>query len=84
MYAGPTDTGPENNIHFSVQHDFCLDKKPVQIESEGTDNLQMKDNQLTATITNEDFCITVKGFDQNRDLLIKPVVKEMEVADAEA
>jgi len=44
----------------------------------------MKDNQLTATITNEDFCITVKGFDQNRDLLIKPVVKEMEVADAEA
>jgi len=64
-------------------HDFCLDKKPIVIESEGTENLQGKDNQLTATIINEDFCITVKGFDQNRDLLVKPVVKEMEVADAE-
>jgi hypothetical protein len=64
--------------------DFCLDKKPIEIESEGTESFQGKDNQLTATIINEDFCITVKGFDQKRDLLIKPVVNEMEVADAEA
>ncbi len=65
------------------QYDFCLDKKPIQIESEGVDNLQRKDNQLKARITREDFCITVKGFDQNRNLIIKPVVKEKEVTDAE-
>ncbi len=51
--------------------DFRFDRAPVNIELTGAHLLTCRDNRLLVAVTARDFDITVTGFDNNRDLVIK-------------
>ena len=69
---------PRYNIN-----DFRLEKKPLRIDSKGLKLIQRKENRLMAEILKEDFNLTIKGFDPNRDLFVKVSINEQEPINAE-
>jgi hypothetical protein len=56
-------------------HDFRLDKSPIKIDRKGVDIVEAEDNRVLVAIQDSDFSLTVSGFDENRDLVIRGVVK---------
>jgi hypothetical protein len=65
------------------RNDFRLEKNPIRKPViKGVKMIQLKDNRLIAEIIKEDFHLTIKGFDSNRDLLIKPLIQEQEADNA--
>ena len=65
--------------------DFEIGKEDIKVEYEGNDIFYKssgeKENQITFTITGNDFNIKVSGFDVNRDLAVD--VNRNEVLDAQ-
>jgi len=62
-------------------HDFRLNKSPIETTGKNVKLLGVKDNLLKVEILEQDFRLTVKGFDIKRDLLVKPSI-EQEIEDA--
>ena len=56
--------------------DFRLDKSPIKTETKGLDILEREHNRILVTVQDKDFRLTVNGFDENRDLMIRATVKE--------
>lgn len=55
--------------------DFSLEKAPVKIETKGLVVLETENNRILVAIQDADFNLTVSGFDENRDLVVRGVVK---------
>lgn len=55
--------------------DFRLDEPPIKIEWKGLDIVEREENRVLVTIQSNDFSLTVSGFDENRDLVVRGVVK---------
>ncbi len=58
--------------------DFVFGKKPIDVVTSGAEQVEAKENVLTLRITDPDFEVFITGFDPNRDLEIRPIVKEAE------
>ena len=65
--------------------DFRLDKKPIVFDPpmRGLKILKRDSNQLILAVTDPDFSVAVRGFDENRDLYVRVVGREA-VDDQEA
>jgi hypothetical protein len=65
--------------------DFRLDKKPIVLDPplRGLKILKRDSNQLVLAVTDPDFSVAVRGFDENRDLYVRVVARET-VDDQEA
>lgn len=55
--------------------DFRLDKSPIKIDRKGVDIVEAEENRVLVAILDADFALTVSGFDENRDLVVRGVVK---------
>ena len=55
--------------------DFKLDKSPIETETKGLDILECEHNRILMAVHDKDFHLTVNGFDENRDLVIRATVK---------
>ena len=55
--------------------DFRLDKSPIKTKTKGLDILDCEDNRILVAVQDKDFYLTVNGFDENRDLVIRATVK---------
>jgi hypothetical protein len=55
--------------------DFKLDKAPIKIEKKGADIVETENNRMLVAVQDKDFSLTVSGFDENRDLVVRGVVK---------
>ena len=56
--------------------DFSLDTEPIEIEIEDAVIMSASKNILEFMIEKPDFVVTVQGFDENRDLVVKLKYKE--------
>jgi hypothetical protein len=58
--------------------DFELQKKPITVGTDlkGITVTSVEDNRMQADVTDEDFLLTVTGFDENRDLFVKVTVPQ--------
>ena len=56
--------------------DFSLDTEPIEIEIEDAVIMSASKNILEFMIEKPDFIVTVQGFDENRDLVVKLKYKE--------
>ena len=64
-------------------YDFRLDKPPIKVIATGVKGNYIN-NRLKLDIVQKDFKVTVKGFDEKRDLLIKARLIKEDTADAKA
>jgi hypothetical protein len=55
--------------------DFQLNKSPILTDMKGINVLECAGNRMLVEITDKDFNLTVVGFDENRDLVIRAAVK---------
>ncbi len=55
--------------------DFRLDKAPIKISATGMDILECHENRMLVAVLDKDFNLTVNGFDENRDVVIRAAVK---------
>lgn len=55
--------------------DFKLDKAPIKIDKKGLDIVETANNRMLVAVQDKDFSLTVSGFDENRDLVVRAVVK---------
>jgi hypothetical protein len=55
--------------------DFKLDKAPIKIDKKGLDIVESENNRMLLAVHDKDFSVTVSGFDQNRDLVVRGIVK---------
>lgn len=55
--------------------DFRLDKSPIKLDRKGLDIVEAENNRVLVAIQDKDFSLTVSGFDENRDLVVRGVVK---------
>jgi hypothetical protein len=55
--------------------DFKLDKAPIKIEKKGLDIIETENNRMLVAVQDADFSLTVTGFDENRDLVVRGVAK---------
>ena len=53
------------------RRDFELDKHPVKIEAKGARIRRSKENELEFGITEDNFWVSVKGFDKRRDIRVR-------------
>ena len=62
------------------QADFELDKKPITVgdDIKGIKLTAVSGNQMQADVTDQDFLLSVTGFDENRDLFVKVTVPQEE------
>ncbi len=62
------------------QADFELDKKPITVgdDLKGITLTAVSGNQMQADVTDQDFLLSVTGFDENRDLFVKITVPQEE------
>jgi hypothetical protein len=63
-------------------HDFKLNEPPIKVSGRNVEVKSYKDNQLKIEINDSDFSLTVKGFDTNRDLYVRPRIVEQEDENA--
>jgi hypothetical protein len=61
--------------------DFKLNAQPIVIKSEHADSVKPEGNILSARISDSRFTITVKGFDQNRDLRVKVKTPDVDIKE---
>jgi hypothetical protein len=64
-----------NAISRYRPEDFKLDKAPIKIEKKGVDIVETENNRMLFAIQDKGFSLTVSGFDENRDLVVRGVVK---------
>ena len=64
-----------NAISRYRPEDFKLDKSPIKTETKGLDILECENNRILVAVQDKDFRLTVNGFDENRDLVIRATVK---------
>jgi hypothetical protein len=55
--------------------DFSFGNNVLQVESSGLKIVEKEDNRLLCEITDEDFDLSVNGFDENRDVFVKVLKK---------
>ncbi len=55
--------------------DFKLDNASIHIDAKGLDILDCGENRILVAIKDKDFGLTVSGFDENRDLVVRGLVK---------
>lgn len=59
------------------QADFELDKKPITVgDLKGIAVTAVSGNEMKANVTDQDFLLSVTGFDENRDLFVKVIVPQ--------
>jgi hypothetical protein len=57
------------------REDFALDQAPIAIENKGLDVVEAENNRVLVAVHDADFSLTVSGFDENRDLVVRGLVK---------
>jgi len=80
------DTTHGNPLKKYHGADFQLNKAPIMLEPppQGLDITQCERNRIVAAVRAPDFALNVTGFDENRDLYVRVVVKENTDGDSTA
>ena len=64
-----------NEMSRYSPEDFRLNKSPIKVKTKGLDILECKYNRVLVAVRDKNFRLTVNGFDENRDLVIRATVK---------
>lgn len=64
-----------NPITRYRSEDFRLNQAPIKANLKGLQLIECEDNRMLVAVLDKDFGLTVNGFDENRDLVIRAAVK---------